>query len=72
MNDPEAVRTQDAHEPPGIFSSWRQLYVSVIVYTVTLIVLLQLLSSLLVAGSGCRIYGDNTSLNTSATSRPNP
>ena len=45
MREPDSASVETPSEKLGIFGSWRQLYITVLVYTVVLIFLLHLLGS---------------------------
>ena len=49
MGEPDDASLEAPSERIGIFSSWRQLYLTVLVYTVVLILLLHLLGSYLLS-----------------------
>ncbi len=49
MKEPECASIDTPSETPGIFGSWRQLYLTVLVYTVVLILLLHLMGSYLLS-----------------------
>ncbi len=49
MNEPDCTSLETPSEKIGIFRSWRQLYLTVLVYTVVLILLLHLLGSYLLS-----------------------
>ncbi len=53
MREADSASVKTPSEKVGIFGSWRQLYLTVLVYTVVLILLLHLLGSYLLSEGSC-------------------